>query len=203
MGRRLESAAHERPWTGGRVPWNGWNTTFFLSVIFVWGGNVNKSTFVHCLSPKSRRSFLCSAPVWLHDHLCGGVPAGSSPGAPQQHYWDSSRRLQVCHSVEETHACPSHWHRSVWSWTSLTPPLCLSHWDCCIFRSELLCSSNALWETNSFHYPSYGDRSAPTSSVSVPPYAAPRQPISWHDHKQHPPPDMWYMTKWFLWHAAL
>lgn len=31
-------------------------------------------------------SFLCSSPVWLHHHLCSGIPAGSSPGSAQQHH---------------------------------------------------------------------------------------------------------------------
>lgn len=91
-------------------------------------------------------SFLCSSPVWLHHHLCSGIPAGSSPGSAQQYHWDSSWRLQVCHSVEETHACPSHWHRSVWS---QTPPRCRSRSVCFIFRSEP--TVKTLWEPNIFH----------------------------------------------------
>lgn len=78
--------------------------------------------------------FPCSSPVWLHHHLRRSVPAGSSPGSAQQHHWDSSRRLQVCHSVEETYACPSHWHRSVWSLTVLTLHLLsVSHTEAFIF----------------------------------------------------------------------
>lgn len=83
-------------------------------------------------------SFLCSSPVWLHHHLCSGIPAGSSPGSAQQYHWDSSWRLQVCHSVEETHACPSHWHRSVWALTAPSPLRCLPHSVCFIFRSKPL-----------------------------------------------------------------
>lgn len=65
-------------------------------------------------------SFLFSAPVWLHHNLCSSVSSGSSPGSAQQHHWDSPWRLQVRHPVEETHACPSHGHRSVWFLTSFT-----------------------------------------------------------------------------------
>lgn len=57
-------------------------------------------------------SFPSSSPVWLHHYLCGGVPTGSPPGTAEQHHRDPSGRLQVCDSVEETHACPSHWHWS-------------------------------------------------------------------------------------------
>lgn len=55
--------------------------------------------------------FLCSSPVWLHHHLCSCFPSGSSPRSAQQHHRDPSGRLQVCHSVEETHASASDRYR--------------------------------------------------------------------------------------------
>lgn len=117
-------------------------------------------------------SFLCSSPVWLHHHLCSGVPAGSPPGTAQQHHRDSSWRLQVCHSVEETHACPSHRHRSVWSLSAPAPPCCLSCSVCFIFRPELLFPMLKC-KMESKHFPSYGDRYVPIPSVTALPYAAP------------------------------
>lgn len=84
-------------------------------------------------------SFLCSSPVWLHHHLCSSVPAGSSLGSAQQHHWDSPWCLQVCHPVEETNACPSHWHRSVWPVTSFAFHLLnVSHTVCFSFGYEPL-----------------------------------------------------------------
>lgn len=53
-----------------------------------------------------------SPPVWLHHHLRGSVPAGAPAGSAQQHHRDPPGRLQVRHSVEETHAGPGDRHRS-------------------------------------------------------------------------------------------
>lgn len=115
VGQRLEPAAHERSRTGGRVPGNGYKIND-KQIAAQYEQKVFKRTScdVHpsiSLFPTTSHS-VCSPPVWLHHHLRGCVPAGAPAGSAQQHYWDPPGRLQVRHSVEETHAGPSHRHRS-------------------------------------------------------------------------------------------
>lgn len=138
----------------------------------------------------SHDSFLCSSPVWLHHHLCSGVPAGSSPGSAQQHHWDSPWCLQVCHPVEETHACPSHRHRCVRSLTSLALDLlCVSHRVVLVWIWATFFNSKILWELllNIFR-PMEIDMFSYTlllhcHMLHLPSY----QPTSPYDYKHHSP----------------
>ena len=56
-------------------------------------------------------SFICSSPVWLHHHLCSGVPAGSSPGSAQQHHRDSPGCQEVCYGAAQADCSQSQRHR--------------------------------------------------------------------------------------------
>lgn len=57
--------------------------------------------------------FLGSDPVWVCDHLCGSFPPSPTVCSAEQCDRDSSGRLQVYHSVEETPSGTSPGYRSV------------------------------------------------------------------------------------------
>lgn len=53
----------------------------------------------------------CSAPVWVHHYICGGVSPRPTLRSPQQLGGNPSGRSQVCVRVPPAggRACPEHW----------------------------------------------------------------------------------------------